>query len=80
MYKSYLKRLFDFLATFFGWLLLSPIFLLVMVGLYFVNQGKPFFFQARPGLDEKIYKIVKFKTMNLRYRNDAERLITFNLL
>ncbi|NOJ76358.1 sugar transferase [Empedobacter stercoris] len=64
MYKNYLKRLFDFLAAFFGLILLSPIFIVVMIGLYFANQGKPFFFQARPGKDERIFKIVKFKTMN----------------
>mgnify|MGYP001574990906 CR=1 FL=1 len=64
MYKNYLKRILDFLAAFFGLLLLSPIFLFVMIGLYFANQGKPFFFQARPGLNEKIFKIIKFKTMN----------------
>ncbi|PJR03859.1 sugar transferase [Avrilella dinanensis] len=64
MYKNYLKRLFDFLAAFFGLILLSPIFIVVMIGLYFVNQGKPFFFQARPGKGERIFKIVKFKTMN----------------
>ncbi|MBS1777265.1 MAG: sugar transferase [Bacteroidetes bacterium] len=80
MYKNYLKRIFDFLAAFFGLLLLSPIFLLVMVGLYFANQGKPFFFQARPGLNEKIFKIIKFKTMNDKkdkdgnLLSDAERL------
>lgn len=64
MYKNYLKRLFDFLAAFFGLILLSPIFIVVMIGLYFANQGKPFFFQARPGKGERIFKIVKFKTMN----------------
>ena len=64
MYKNYLKRLFDFLAAFFGLVLLSPIFIVVMIGLYFANQGKPFFFQARPGKGERIFKIIKFKTMN----------------
>jgi len=64
MYKNYFKRLFDFLAAFFGLILLSPIFIVVMIGLYFANQGKPFFFQARPGKGERIFKIVKFKTMN----------------
>lgn len=64
MYKTHFKRLFDFLSAFFGLVLLSPIFIIVMVGLYFANQGKPFFFQARPGKDERIFKIVKFKTMN----------------
>lgn len=47
MYKNYLKRLFDFLAALFGLILLSPIFIIVMIGLYFANQGKPFFFQER---------------------------------
>lgn len=64
MYKNYLKRLFDFLAAFFGLLVLSPLFIVVMIGLYIANQGKPFFFQARPGLNERIFKIIKFKTMN----------------
>src|SRR5690606_6089978 len=62
--------------------LLSPIFIIVMVGLYFANQGKPFFFQERPGLNEKIFKIIKFKTMNDKkdsdgnLLSDAERLTT----
>lgn len=64
MYKNYFKRLFDFLAAFFGLLILSPLFVVVMIGLYFANQGKPFFFQARPGLNERVFKIIKFKTMN----------------
>lgn len=64
MYKSFFKRLFDFTAALVGFLLLSPIFLVVTIGLFFVNQGKPFFFQTRPGKDEKLFRIVKFKTMN----------------
>ena len=47
-----------------GLICLSPIFIVVTIGLYFANQGKPFFFQARPGLNERIFKIIKFKTMN----------------
>ncbi len=80
MYKNYIKRLFDFFAAFFGLLLLSPIFLVVMIALYFANQGKPFFLQERPGLNEKIFKIIKFKTMNDKkdangnLLSDAERL------
>ena len=64
MYKEGLKRGIDFLAAFFGLLVLSPLFIVVMIGLYVANQGKPFFFQARPGLNERIFKIIKFKTMN----------------
>jgi|SRR5690625_190585 len=64
MYKHFFKRLIDFLAAFFGLLLLSPIFLIVMLALVIANNGKPFFFQARPGKNEKIFKIIKFKSMN----------------
>lgn len=70
MYKFFFKRIFDFIAALFGLLLLSPIFIVVVIGLYFANQGKPFFFQARPGIGGSIFKIVKFKTMN--DKNDSE--------
>ena len=80
MYKTVFKRIFDFLAALLGLVLLSPIFFIVTIGLYFANQGKPFFFQSRPGKNGKIFKIVKFKTMNDRkdangnLLSDAERL------
>src|SRR5690606_7491712 len=80
MYKSFFKRFFDFCSALIGLIILSPIFILVVIGLYFVNNGKPFFFQARPGKDERIFKIVKFKTMNDKkdvqgnLLSDAERL------
>lgn len=80
MYKSVFKIIFDFLATFFGLLSLSPLFLLITIGLVFANQGKPFFFQLRPGKNGKIFKIIKFKTMsdkkdiNGNLLSDEERL------
>ncbi|MBP4141517.1 sugar transferase [Flavobacterium sp. P4023] len=64
MYKFFFKRVIDFLFAFFGLLLLSPIFIVIWIGLFFANDGKPFFFQLRPGKDEKSFKIIKFKTMN----------------
>ena len=64
MYKSFLKRILDFTAALLGLLVLSPLFVLVTIGLFFANQGKPFFFQLRPGKNGAIFKIVKFKTMN----------------
>lgn len=64
MYPSIIKPFFDFLFALFGLIFLSPVFLLVAVFLYFANDGKPFFFQLRPGKNGKIFKIVKFKTMN----------------
>ena len=63
MYKSFFKRLLDFTAAALGLLVLSPVFLIVTVGLFFANQGKPFFVQKRPGLQGKIFSILKFKTM-----------------
>ena len=82
MYKTIFKRIIDFLAALIGFIILSPLFLLVTIGLFFVNEGKPFFFQLRPGLHGKIFKIVKFKTMNDKkdangnLLSDAERLTT----
>jgi len=64
MYKNILKPLFDFLAAFIGLVVLSPIFILVTLGLAIANNGKPFFFQRRPGKNERIFKIIKFKSMN----------------
>lgn len=64
MYNFFFKRILDFSCAIIGLLLLSPLFLIVTIGLYFANQGKPFFFQLRPGKNGKIFKIIKFKTMN----------------
>lgn len=66
MYKNILKPTIDFLAAFFGLLVLSPVFLAVTLCLFIANRGKPFFIQPRPGKNERIFKIVKFKTMNDR--------------
>lgn len=64
MYRFFFKRVFDFSFAMIGMILLSPLFIIVTIGLYFANDGKPFFFQLRPGKNEKIFKIIKFKTMN----------------
>ncbi len=64
MYKNYVKRILDFIAALVGVLVLSPIILVVTMFLYFANEGKPFFTQQRPGMNGKIFKIIKFKTMN----------------
>ena len=64
MYKSIIKRIIDFILSSFGFILLFPIFITVTIGLFFANNGKPFFFQTRPGKNEKLFRIIKFKTMN----------------
>jgi lipopolysaccharide/colanic/teichoic acid biosynthesis glycosyltransferase len=64
MYKLFFKRLIDFTASLVGFVILLPLFLIVTVFLCFANQGKPFFFQRRPGKNGKVFSIIKFKTMN----------------
>ena len=64
MYKTVFKPIFDFLAALLIFIFLSPVFVLVTLGLFMANQGKPFFFQLRPGKNGEIFKIIKFKTMN----------------
>jgi lipopolysaccharide/colanic/teichoic acid biosynthesis glycosyltransferase len=77
MYKSFFKRFLDFSAALIGFLLISPVFIIVTIGLFLANQGKPFFIQKRPGLHGKFFSILKFKTMNdkklllTRYTVDA---------
>ncbi|NER13986.1 sugar transferase [Leptobacterium flavescens] len=63
MYKNFIKRLIDFLGALIGFLILFPITFTVGVVLAIVIKGNPFFFQSRPGKNERIFKIIKFKTM-----------------
>ncbi|WP_327985115.1 sugar transferase [Bergeyella porcorum] len=74
MYKDIIKPTLDFLLSLFGFIILSPIFVVVTIGLYIANGGKPFFFQLRPGKDGKIFKIIKFKTMNDKKDSDGNLL------
>lgn len=80
MYKIYIKFLIDFTAAIVCLLLLSPIFIVVTIGLFFANQGKPFFFQLRPGKNEQLFKIIKFKTMNDRKDENGNLLPDVNRL
>lgn len=66
MYRKFMKPALDSFLALVGILILFPVFLLVTVILFFSNQGKPFFFQTRPGQGEKLFKVIKFKTMNDR--------------
>ncbi|PTX60424.1 lipopolysaccharide/colanic/teichoic acid biosynthesis glycosyltransferase [Kordia periserrulae] len=74
MYRHFLKRVIDFILALIGFILLSPIFFIVLILLMINNQGKPFFFQKRPGKDEKIFQVIKFKTMNDKKGADGELL------
>lgn len=63
-YKNFIKPVLDFVISLTAFIILIPLFILISVLLFIANKGKPFFFQLRPGKNEKIFKIVKFKTMN----------------
>ena len=64
MYQNYFKNLFDFIGALFALLFFSPLLVAVMIGLFFANRGNPFFLQPRPGKNEQLFYIIKFKTMN----------------
>lgn len=64
MYKKYYKRVIDFIISLILIILLSPLLILAIIILSISNQGKPFFFQQRPGKNCKIFTIMKLKTMN----------------
>lgn len=64
MYKHFFKRFFDFWIALIALICISPILLVVTIWLHFANKGAgAFFTQERPGMNEKIFKIIKFKTM-----------------
>ncbi len=83
MYIGLIKPFFDFLFALLGTVLLFPIFIVVVAVLFILNSGKPFFFQERPGKNERMFTIVKFRTMNNKVDSqgnllpDAERLTAF---
>ena len=79
-YSKIFKRCIDVIVSFTGLLLLSPVFLILTLLLCVVNNNKPFFFQLRPGKDNTIFKVIKFRTMNEKKDSlgnllpDADRL------
>lgn len=66
MYAKFFKRFLDFILSLCAVIVLSPVLLiLIVLGTIFM-RGNPFFFQERPGKDEKIFKLIKFRTMDNR--------------
>jgi len=64
MYKSYFKRTLDFLLSLILLVITSPIMVLVLMLLFLSTRRNPFFIQSRPGLNEKLFNLIKLKTMN----------------
>lgn len=64
IYQNYIKRVLDFVFALLLLILLSPLLLVVTIWLHFANKGAgAFFTQERPGKDEKIFRLYKFKSM-----------------
>lgn len=64
IYAKRIKRILDFALSSFALLLFSPVFMILTVVGVFAVKGNPFFVQDRPGLQEKIFKLIKFRTMS----------------
>lgn len=63
LYNRFFKRIFDIIGALFLLILLLPLFILITIILYFQNSGQPFFFQVRPGKNEKPFTLIKFRSM-----------------
>ena len=75
MYKRILKRIIDFFIALLALIFFSPIFIILIILLHFANKNAGIFFtQARPGKNEKIFKVIKFKTMNDKRDNNGNLL------
>ena len=73
-YKNSIKPLLDYIIALIAIIFLSPIIITFFILLLFANNGKPFFFQTRPGKNKKLFKIIKFKTMNDKTDEKGELL------
>jgi lipopolysaccharide/colanic/teichoic acid biosynthesis glycosyltransferase len=72
IYKFYIKRFIDIVVALIG--LIAPLIIIVSICLYFSLKGNPFFVQSRPGLNTKIFKIIKFRTMHNLFDGNGKLL------
>ena len=70
MYAKYIKRILDFTLSLTALLVLSPVLVVLTILGAVKMKGNPFFTQQRPGKDEKIFRLIKFRTMTCE--KDAE--------
>jgi len=64
MYRYFFKNVIDFVVAAVAFIILLPVFIIVTIVLFISNNGRPFFTQTRPGKNERLFKVIKFKTMN----------------
>ena len=63
MYKRFFKRSADIIVSLGGILIVSPFFIPVLLFVFWKTKGNPFFIQKRPGLNERIFTLIKMRTM-----------------
>lgn len=64
MYRRFFKHFFDFIISLLVTIVLSPVIIITAIILALANRGNPFFLQKRPGLNSKVFTLIKFRTMN----------------
>lgn len=85
MYKNFFKRVFDFILSLCALIVLSPLLIVFTIIGSIVMKGNPFFTQERPGKNEKIFKLIKFRSMSEEkdkdgnYLPDEKRLTQYGL-
>ena len=83
MYRNFFKRFFDFILSLSALIVLGPFLLIFTIIGAIKMKGNPFFYQERPGKDEKIFKLIKFRTMSEEkdsdgnYLSDEKRLTSY---
>lgn len=78
MYRKYFKPFLDISCSFIGLVVLSPLFIFIVIVLFILNNGKPFYIQKRPGLHGKNFSIIKFKTMTDKKNSEGQLLPDFD--
>lgn len=85
MYRNFFKRLLDFCLSFCAIIFLSPVLLVLTIVGAFKMKGNPFFTQQRPGKNERIFRLIKFRTMtcetdsNGNLLPDEKRLVPYGI-
>ena len=74
MYAKYIKRILDAFLSFCALVVLSPVLLILTVLGAIMMKGNPFFTQQRPGRNEKIFRLIKFRTMSCEKDKDGNLL------
>ena len=75
LYKKYIKRIIDVILAFVTLIIISPLLIILIIILFFANKrAGVFFFQARPGKNEKTFNVIKFKSMTDATDSDGNLL------